>query len=68
MRIGDIAYDKTVGEVVLIVGITYDDLATDDPVYTVITLDQSLDWRYYATKQVLEAHTKWRTGRTFLGW
>jgi len=55
MRIGDIAYDKTVGEVVLIVGITYDDLATDDPVYTVITLDQSLDWRYYATKQVLEA-------------
>ena len=54
MRIGDIAYDKTVGEVVLIVGITHDDLATDDPVYKVITLDQSLDWEYYATKQVLE--------------
>ena len=55
MQIGDIAYDKSVGEIVLIVGVTYDDLATDDPVYKVITLDQSLDWEYYATKQVLEA-------------
>tara|TARA_R100001079_G_scaffold35077_1_gene17933 strand:+ start:3189 stop:3359 length:171 start_codon:yes stop_codon:yes gene_type:complete len=55
MQIGDIAFDKTVEEIVLIVGITYDDLATDDPVYKVITLDQSLDWEYYATKQVLEA-------------
>ena len=55
MQIGDIAYDKSVGEIVVVVGITHDDLATDDPVYTVITLDQSLDWEYYATKQVLEA-------------
>ena len=55
MQIGDIAYDKTVEEIVLIDGISYDNLATDDPVYKVITLDQSLDWEYYATKQVLEA-------------
>ena len=55
MQIGDIAYDKSVGEIVVVVGITHDDLATDDPVYKVITLDQSLDWEYYVTKQVLEA-------------
>jgi hypothetical protein len=55
MQIGDIAYDKSICEIVLIVGITYDDLATDDPVYRVITLDQSLDWEYFATTQILEA-------------
>ena len=55
MRVGDIAFDKTIGEIVLIVGITEDDAFPDDPVYTVITLDQSLDWRYFATKQLLEA-------------
>ena len=55
MQIGDIAFDKTVEEIVLIVGITHDDLATDDPVYKVITLDQSLGWEYYATTQILEA-------------
>ena len=55
MQIGDIAYDKSICEIVLIVDITHDDLATDDPVYKVITLDQSLDWEYYATNQVLEA-------------
>jgi hypothetical protein len=55
MQIGDIAYDKSVEEIVLIVGITEDENAPDDPVYTVITLDQSLDWRYNATKLVLEA-------------
>ena len=55
MQIGDIAFDKTVGEIVIIVGITEDENAPDDPVYKVITLDQSLDWEYYATKQVLEA-------------
>ena len=55
MQIGDIAYDKSVDEIVLIVGITEDDAFPDDPVYTVITLDQSLDWRYFATMQVLEA-------------
>jgi len=54
MQIGDIAFDKTVGEIVLIVGITEDENVPDDPVYKVITLDQSLDWEYYATKQVLE--------------
>ena len=55
MQIGDIAYDKSVDVVVLIVGITEDRVNPNDPVYTVITLDQSLDWRYYATMQVLEA-------------
>ena len=55
MQIGDIAFDKTVKEIVLIVGITEDPRNPDDPVYTVITLDQSLDWRYFATMQVLEA-------------
>ena len=55
MQIGDIAYDKSVDVVVLIVGITEDDAFPDDPVYTVITLDQSLDWRYFATMEVLEA-------------
>ena len=55
MQIGDIAFDKTIGEIVLIVGITEDRANPDDPVYTVITLDQSLDWRYFATTQILEA-------------
>ena len=55
MRIGDIAYDKSLDVVVLIVGITEDENVPDDPVYKVITLDRSLDWEYYATKQVLEA-------------
>ena len=55
MQIGDIAYDKSICEIVLIVGITEDENAPDDPVYKVITLDQSLDWEYYATMQVLEA-------------
>ena len=55
MKIGDIAYDKSIEEIVLVVGITYDDLATDDPVYKVITLDRSLDWEYFATTQILEA-------------
>ena len=55
MQIGDIAFDKTIGEIVLIVGITEDRVKPNDPVYTVITLDQSLDWRYYATMEVLEA-------------
>ena len=55
MQVGDIAYDKSIGEVVLVVGITEDDAFPDDPVYTVITLDQSLDWRYFATMEVLEA-------------
>ena len=55
MQIGDIAYDKSIEEIVLVVGITHDNLVTNDPVYKVITLDQSLDWEYYATKQVLEA-------------
>ena len=55
MQIGDIAYDKSIEEIVVIVGITKDENAPDDPVYTVITLDQSLDWRYFATMQVLEA-------------
>ena len=55
MQIGDLAWDKSVCEIVVVVGITHDDLATDDPVYKVITLDQSLDWEYYATMQVLEA-------------
>ena len=55
MQVGDIAYDKSVGEVVLIVGITEDENAPDDPVYKVITLDRSLDWEYFATTQVLEA-------------
>jgi hypothetical protein len=55
MQIGDIAFDKTVGEVVLIVGITEDENMPDDPVYKVITLDRSLDWEYFATMRVLEA-------------
>ena len=55
MQIGDIAYDKSVEEIVLIVGITDDEKAPDDPVYTVITLDQRLGWEYNATKLVLEA-------------
>ena len=55
MNIGDIAYDKSVGEIVLVVGVTEDNFHPDIPVYKVITLDQSLDWEYYATKQVLEA-------------
>ena len=55
MQIGDLAWDKTVKEVVIIVGITDDIDNPEDPVYTVITLDQSLDWRYYATNYVLEA-------------
>ena len=55
MQVGDIAFDKTIGEIVLIVGITEDRVTPNDPVYTVITLDQSLDWRYFATMQVLEA-------------
>jgi len=54
MQIGDIAYDKSVDVVVVIVGITEDKNTPDDPVYKVITLDQSLDWEYYATMQVLE--------------
>ena len=32
MQVGDIAYDKSVGEVVLIVGITEDENAPDDTV------------------------------------
>ena len=55
MQIGDIAYDKSMDEIVLIVGVTDDPRNPDDPVYTVTSLDQSLDWEYYATKQVLEA-------------
>jgi hypothetical protein len=55
MQIGDIAYDRSIGEIVLIVGITEDENAPDDPVYKVITLDRSLDWEYYATMQILEA-------------
>ena len=55
MKVGDIAYDKSVDVVVLIVGVTDDPRNPDDPVYTVISLDQSLDWRYYATMDVLEA-------------
>ena len=55
MQIGDIAYDKSMDEIVLILGVTDDPRNPDDPVYKVITLDQSLDWEYYATNQVLEA-------------
>ena len=55
MQIGDIAWDTAVKEVVIIVGITDDIDNPEDPVYTVITLDQSLDWRYFATMEVLEA-------------
>tara|TARA_R100001082_G_C4235680_1_gene105156 strand:- start:328 stop:498 length:171 start_codon:yes stop_codon:yes gene_type:complete len=55
MQIGDIAYDKSIEEIVVIVGITEDPRNPDAPVYTVITLDQSLDWEYNATIEVLEA-------------
>tara|TARA_B100001093_G_C26185997_1_gene741824 strand:+ start:248 stop:418 length:171 start_codon:yes stop_codon:yes gene_type:complete len=55
MQIGDIAYDRSVSEIVLVVSITEDENMPNDPVYKVITLDQSLNWEYYATMQVLEA-------------
>ena len=54
MQIGDIAWDKEVEEIVIVVGITKTG-RSGEPVYTVITLDHSLGWRYLATMQVLEA-------------
>ena len=54
MQIGDIAWDKEVDEIVLVVGITQSELPPDEPVYTVITLDQSLGWEYNATMEALE--------------
>ena len=54
MQIGDIAWDKEVDEIVLVIDVTKTGIS-GDPVYTVITLDHSLGWRYLATMQVLEA-------------
>tara|TARA_Y100001963_G_C6543208_1_gene336503 strand:+ start:424 stop:591 length:168 start_codon:yes stop_codon:yes gene_type:complete len=54
MNIGDIAWDKEVHEVVIVVDVTKTGIS-GDPVYTVMTLDHSLGWRYLATMQVLEA-------------
>jgi hypothetical protein len=60
MRIGDIAYDKSVGEIVLIIDKTigHNENTSDPAVYKVITLDQRLGWEYHATSFVLEALCK----------